>query len=563
MRTSRRMLKQVRRALFAAFLFSGCINVLMLATPLYTLQVFETVVPLGSIETLVLLTLIAGAAILTLSAIEIARDMILLRASLWLDHELGQYILENGIRLGISGAELRQDAHALERFRGFLASSGVTPLFDAPWIPIFVIALFALHPLIGVASIACVILLGAAAVLQSLLTRRLELERARAAERTQQWWSAIANNAQFAGALGLAKGAAAQWETFNRSHVSSAYSIGKRSSIIRSLSRQVRIGSQIGLYALGAWLVVKGELAPGALVAAAILMARALAPLENLVGSIKALQSAWAAYARLKALPADATVPRVGPADTLPRGKLELRDATFYHAGRKTPALRSVTFSIEPGRCLGIVGPNGSGKSTLAGIMAGALIPTSGAADLDGIPVAKWQRGETLPPVGYLPDEPSLIDGTVHENIARFGDASVMTVANAALKAGVHEILQSLPQGYDTPAGSGGSGLAIRERRAVAFARAVFGNPRLIVLDEPEIGLDGAGLRRLVNVLAELKASGFGLVLATQDPRLLQLTDDVVVLNEGAVQAFGPSIEVKQRIDAKRAATAPATAGLH
>jgi ABC-type protease/lipase transport system fused ATPase/permease subunit len=269
MRTSRRMLKQVRRALFTAFLFSGCINVLMLATPLYTLQVFETVVPLGSIETLVLLSLMAGAAILTLSAIEIARDMILLRASLWLDHELGQYILENGVKLGTSGAELRQDANALERFRGVLASSAVTPLFDAPWVPIFVIALFALHPMIGAASVACIFLLVAAAVLQSVLTGRLELERARAAERTQQWWSTIAGNAQFAGALGLAKGASSQWEIFNRSHISSAYSIGKRSSVIRSLSRQVRLGSQIALYGLGAWLVVKGELAPGALVAAA------------------------------------------------------------------------------------------------------------------------------------------------------------------------------------------------------------------------------------------------------------------------------------------------------
>ncbi len=563
MRTSRRMLKQVRRALFTAFLFSGCINVLMLATPLYTLQVFETVVPLGSIETLVLLSLIAGAAILTLSVIEIARDMILLRASLWLDHELGQYILENGVKLGTSGAELRQDASALERFRGVLASSAVTPLFDAPWVPIFVIALFALHPMIGAASVACILLLAAAAVLQSLLTGRLELERARAAERTQQWWSTIAGNAQFAGALGLARGASSQWEIFNRSHISSAYSIGKRSSVIRSLSRQVRLGSQIALYGLGAWLVVQGELAPGALVAAAILMARALAPLENLVGSMKALQSAWAAYGRLKALPADAMVPKLGSAGTSIRGQIVLRDATFYHPGRKTPALRSVSFTLEPGRCLGIVGPNGAGKSTLAGMIAGAVAPTSGSADLDGIPVAKWQRGETLPPVGYMPDEPSLIEGTVHENIARFGDASVMTVAHAALKAGVHETLQSLPQGYDTAVGPGGSGLAVRERRAVAFARAVFGEPKIIVLDEPEIGLDGAGLRRLMAVLTDLKASGFGLVLATQDPRLLQLTDDVVVLNEGAVQAFGPSLDVKQRIDEKRAAAASASAGLH
>jgi PrtD family type I secretion system ABC transporter len=563
MRTSRRMLKQVRRALLAAFLFSGFINLLMLATPLYTLQVFETVVPLGSIETLVLLSLIAAAAILTLSAIEVARDMILLRASVWLDHELGQYILENGMKLGVAGADLRQDATALERFRSFLSSNAITPLFDAPWVPIFVLALFALHPVMGFVTLGCVVLLFVAAVLQSLLTGRLETERARASERTQQWWSTIAGNAQFAGALGLAKGASAQWEAFNRTNVTTAYSIGKRSSIVRSLSRQVRLGSQIALYGAGAWLVVQGELAPGALVAAAILAARALAPLENLVGSVKALQAAWAAYARLKSLPADATTPRIGQPLEAMRGLVELRDVTFYHAGRKTPALRSVSFKIEPGQSIGIVGPNGSGKSTLAGILGGALIPSAGSADLDGIPIAKWQRGETLPPVGYLPDDPSLIEGTVHDNIARFSEASVISVANAAMKAGIHDVLQALPFGYDTPVGAHGNGLAIRERRAVALARALFGQPHLVVLDEPEISLDAAGLRRLTTVLSSLKEAGVCLVLATQDPRLLQLTDEVLVLNEGAVQAFGSSQDIRKRLEQRRPTAQSSVAGVH
>lgn len=552
MRTSRRMLKQVRRALIATFLFSGCINLLMLATPLYTLQIFETVVPLGSLETLLILTVMAAGAMLALSALEMARDNILIRSALWLDHELGHHILENGVKLGVPGADLKQDAAALERLKTFLSSSMILPLFDAPWTPIFIAGLFFLHPIIGGIAVGAVLLLIAFSLLQSGLTGRLEVERARSQERSQQWWATIAGNAQYAGALGLAKGAAQAWETTNRAQVASAYSIGKRSSLVRSMSRFVRIGSQVAVYGAGAWLVVKAEIAPGALVAAAILLARALAPLENLVGSVRSLRGAWAAYQRLKALPADAVTPRLAATGAPVSGRIELRDVTFYHPGRKVPAVRNISLVIEPGQCVGLVGANGSGKSTLAGLLAGAIIPTSGMADLDGVPIAKWQRTGLETPIGYLPDEPILIEGSVHENIARFGNASLMSVAHAAVKAGVLETLQGLPNGFDTQAGPQGSALALRERRAVAFARALFGETKILVLDEPELGLDGAGLKRLQKTIEDLKSAGATIVIATQDPRLLQLCSEIAVLNQGLLQVAGPAADVKDRIDAER-----------
>jgi ATP-binding cassette subfamily C exporter for protease/lipase len=198
-----------------------------------------------------------------------------------------------------------------------------------------------------------------------------------------------------------------------------------------------------------------------------------------------------------------------------------------------------------------VVGQNGSGKSTLLNIMAGALSPTSGIADLDGVQVAKWQRGDQPPPVGFMADEPSLIEGTVAENIARFGESSLLSVANSAIKAGVHETLQGLASGYDTPVGPNGSGLALRERRAVALARAMHGGPRIVVLDEPEIGLDGSSLRRLMAVLKEAKAGGTSLVIATQDPRLLSLCDDLLVLDMGSLRAFGPSTEVTRTLSSQ------------
>ncbi len=548
------MLKQVRRALFAAFIFSGCINLLMLATPLYTLQVFQSVVPLDSIETLVILTLITGGAILACALIEIARDMVLLRAGLWLDHELGQHILENGLKLGVSGHELRQDARALEQFKAFVTSSAITPLFDAPWIPIFLTLLVFLNPIIGgVAAIAALLLI-IVTLAKGALTGRLQQESGRANERSEQWWMTVAGNGQLAGALGLAKGSAQQWETFNRAHIAAAYSLGKRTSLVKALSRTIRIGSQIAIYGVGAWLIVRTEMEPGVLVASAILLARALAPLEQLVGTMKAAQAAFAAYRRLKALPADAVVPRVADDGPGARGEIALVDVAFYYPTRKTPALRGVSLNLAPGECLGIVGPNGAGKSTLAALIAGAILPTSGAADLDGIPIAKWQRGDGDPPVGYFPDDPLLIEGSIHENIARFGDASLISVAQAAMRAGVHETLHSLQSGYDTPVGPGGSGLALRERRAVALARAIHGSPRLVVLDEPEIGLDGVSVRRLIKVLEDLKAEGIGFAIATQDPRLLALTDKIVVLNNGAVQTQGPSAELARRMNGARQA---------
>lgn len=561
------MLKQVRRALFVAFLFSGFINLLMLATPIYTLQVFETVVPLGSIETLLILTAIVAVSILALALIEIARDNVLLRAGLWLDHELGQHMLENGLRAGSGPTDLKQDARALDQFRAFVTSTAVTALFDAPWVPIFLLALFALHPVIGLVALAAAILLAMVALVQSLAAQRLQREAGRANERADQWWSMIADNAQLAGALGLSRGASEQWEHMNRAHVAGAYSLGKRSSFLKAVARSVRIGSQIAIYGVGAWLVVDSQITPGALVASAILLARALAPLEQMVGAVKAAEAAWRAYQRLKALPVDVKAIRIEPGATMPRRGITLADVTFYHSGRKTPALRAASLSLAPGECLGIAGPSGAGKSTLAQLLAGAVRPTTGSAELDGVPIASWQRHGGRPAIGYLPDEPGLVEGSVLANIARFQDVCLMSVARAGLRAGVHEIIAALPQGYDTEIGPGGGGLSLGERRAVALARALHGDPRVIVLDEPEIGLDGARLRQLRRVLTDLKAEGISLVIATQDPRLLAIADKVAVLNGGAIQAVAPPAELTRKSEPRAVGAhlepAAEQAGLH
>ena len=547
MRTSRRMLRQVRRAMFIAFLFTGCINVLVLATPVYILQVFETVVPLGSIETLFVLTGIVAIAIAAMALVEVARNTIMLRAGVWLDHELGRHMLENGLKVERPAAELTADARALRQYKNYLIGNSAVPMFDAPWVPLFVAMLFVLNPYIGAIALAAAVALAMAVIAQLLFTSRLQAEGARAEEQAGEWLQKLAGQSQFVGALGLVGGVSSRWEWFNRSQIASAYSLGKRGSVIRVAARTVRMGAQIGVYAVGAWLVVLGELTPGALVASAILMARALAPLEQLVGTGRTIRTAWQAYRRLWALPQDMATPRVRMGDADQSGKLVLSGVTFYYPMRRTPALRQIDLELVQGECLGIVGPNGCGKSTLAALIAGAHSPTTGAADLDGIPIAKWQRADGEDPVGYMPDDPLLLEGTVNENIARFSDASLLSVAHAAMRVGVHDALHALPNGYETRLGPGGEGLSLREKRAVALARAVHGSPRIVVIDEPEIGMDGTSLRQRIECLKELKASGVSLAIATQDPKLLALTDKVALMAEGTIQSIASPEDILRR----------------
>ena len=253
------MLKDVRKAWLIAFAFSAFVNVLMLSTPLYTLQIFDTVVPLGSIETLIIITVIAAIAILTLAVLEIARDLILLRASVWLDHELGRHILDNGLKLGASAQDLRKDARALDQFHGFIASPAASIALDVPFTPLFLLALIALNPVIGAVAVVASLMLVGTAVLQYLLTTRLQTENAEAHERSAKWWNAVASHGQLAGALGLVTGGAANWEANNRAHIAATYSLGKRASFIKAVARTITLARRLRCTALvlGWWSTVK------------------------------------------------------------------------------------------------------------------------------------------------------------------------------------------------------------------------------------------------------------------------------------------------------------------
>lgn len=534
--------------MLVAVLFSAGINIVMLALPVLAWQVVDKVVPTGSLDTLAVMVLVVVAALLTAAVVGLARDLVLLRVGLWLDHVHGLAILARGLKGQRTPDETSRDAAALRHVQSLLTEPAAGRLLDMPWSPVFLGVLAALHPWFGI--------IGAAAAVCLLLNARMlgagsdyrQCENVRSQNRAERWWTAVTSAAGHIAGLGLTRGVSEQWERHHRTVAAANYSIGRRTSIAAAVARTARLGAQFLLIAAGAQLVIRGELTPGMLAAGLILLTLGLQPLEALASKLHTIIAARRGYRRLKSRSiAAASSDNAGMEHSGP-GRITLRDVTVCYPSRTAPALRAVTLSLEPGSALAIVGGSGSGKSTLAALIAGAITQHSGAADLDGTPIARWQRDAGTPPIGYLPDEPTLLEGTVLENIARFREASLMGVARSAMRAGVHELLAGLAAGYETQVGSNGANLALRERRAVALARAIHGKPRIVVLDEPQAGLDGASLRHLLRMMEDLRADGVAVVIATQDPRLLPMMDQIVVLSAGAVQAAGPAHAILARL---------------
>lgn len=542
-----------RVALWVAFLFTGCLNVLMLATPLFTLQVFERVIPTASIDTLILLVAVTVAAIAALALLEVARDRILARTGHRLDRQIATFVLDEGLRAGTPGDVLEQRAKAAMLLRNVLSGPTISALFDAPWTPVFIVVLYLLHPWLGIVTLVATGLLLLTAILQVWSSSERYRDMSGSYEESERWRTAITRDASLAISLGLAPAASERFADLNRGQMLESLAYAEVSVSIKAFAKFVRYLAQVAIFAAGAALVVGGEIGPGALIAASILMGRALAPLEQSVMSLRWVRSAWNAFMLLRQIkPDEGRTPTRGTCDedgphalpALQRGAIRLAGVTYYHPGARTPALRTVSLSIARGECLAIVGPNGSSKSTLLAAIAGAISPTAGQAELDGVAIREWQLGDPPARIGYLPESPSLYAGTILENIARFHDVRQITVAHAAMEAGVHELLSGLPRGYETRLDDMGRPLTPREQRAVALARALHANPEIVVLDTPEAGLDRREERRLHQLIAGLKARGATVVMATQRPELMRLCDRIAVLSAGAIERIGPCNEM-------------------
>ena len=534
-----------RRTLFYAALFGMFVNILQLTVPLYMMQVFDRVIASSSMETLIWLTLLAGAALLMMSIADVARTRIMNRIGGWFAAKLGPELFERSIHAALDKESYNTEAlRDMQTVQGFFSGQSLNALFDSPWVPVYLLFIYMLHPILGVVATVGALILFSLAALNEFATRKLLYQAGVATQLSFGHVSSAARNAEVVDAMGMLPGLAAKWLKVNGAAGQLSSRATDRAALILASSKFFRLAVQMSMLGAGAVLVISQDITAGAMIAGSIMMSRALAPVEQAIGSWRQLVGARAAFARLKLL-FNTPARRSGSMQLpVPDGRLELESVSLMFPGATKPTIKGVSFACEPGTALAVIGPSASGKSTLARLMVGTTKPSAGHVRLDGADVYIWERGDFGRHVGYLPQDVELFAGTVRDNISRMMDAEPAAIVDAAKLAGVHEMILSLPDGYDTEIGAGGASLSGGQRQRVALARALFGRPRLIVLDEPNASLDSQGEVALAEAVLRMKADGATVVVIAHRPSILKAVDRILVLREGALEMDGPTAEV-------------------
>jgi PrtD family type I secretion system ABC transporter len=543
-------LRHCRRHFLFAGLFSLVVNVLQLTVPLYMLQVFERVLTSRSHETLLALSIAALGALVVHLLLDLLRSRLLLAAGVSIDGLASPAVLSRllnhiaRIAKRAASAELKD----VSTLRGFLSGPGIVALFDAPWAPVYLAVIFLFHPQLGwIATVGTAALLGFA-YLNEKLTRQPIRETNAAARLAASVIDGGMCNAEVVNVLGMSQTLQRRWQQRNEQVIDAHVRATGRGNLVAGLTKFTRLLIQVAMLAAGAVLVIDEQATAGVMITATLILARALAPAESAIGTWRAFVDARESYRRLEVLLASSSGEILSTRLPTPEGRLVADRVTFAPHGSQTLLLKSVSFALEAGESLGLIGPSGSGKSTLARVLTGWWRPASGAVRLDGADVASWAREELGPHLGYLPQDVQLFDGTVAENIARLGNASSETIVAAAKRAHAHEMILQLPDGYDTVIGAGGVALSGGQRQRIALARALFGDPRLVVLDEPNANLDTEGEQTLLGAMRDLKLAGVTTIVISHRPSVLAEVDKLLVLSTGRVECFGPRAEVMAHV---------------
>ncbi|ESY99742.1 type I secretion system permease/ATPase [Mesorhizobium australicum] len=537
------------RAIADVGVFSLLINILLLVIPLYLLQVYDRVLPSSSVETLVYLSAIAVLALAFLGLLDAIRAVYTHRVAATVDRKLGASTF--AISLGARYAGGLSPLRDLASVCAFIRSRGVAVLFDLPFAPVFLALLYLIHPVLFWVTVAGAVLLLFLVVANQLAIGRndaLSAERSALASQAEQ---AFARNAETLRAMGMVQNASLVWGR----HVAAALTFHDRSSsanaIFSGASRALRMVLQLAILGAGAWLVLQGQMTAGMIFASSLVSSRALQPLDQLIGAWRQIADARRAWTRLeKALAMRPAEPRklILPD---PAGAISVQDVFFMAPNAKPgtePILKRLNFAIGAGQALAIVGPSGAGKSTLARLLVGAAQPTGGSIRIDGADLRTWDEGQLGKHVGYLAQEVELFPGSIAQNVARFDpQADDAAIVEAARRAQVHELILAQRDGYQTMIGPSDRALSGGERQRIGLARAFYGNPRLLVLDEPSSHLDGSGEAALEAVLSAARAAGVTVVVITHRPAIAAACDRVMLLRGGMVEAFGPGDEVLRR----------------
>jgi ATP-binding cassette subfamily C exporter for protease/lipase len=537
-----RTLWDFRFEFMVAGLFSMVANLLMLAPTIYMLQVFDRVMVSQNTGTLLVVSIITLFFLVVLSFSEWTRSKLLVRSGIRMDQMLSRKLFHASYEAHLNPAVANPSrAFAdLTELRQFLTGNGIFAFFDAPWAPIYIAVLFLLHPWLGVMALGFAAVQSVLAWWGSQATKPGQAQASKSQQEVSGYLQSKFRNAEVIESMGMLKHLYRRWAERNAKAMGANLNAQEVASRVTAWSKFVRYTQQSLALGGGALLVIHGELSPGAMIAANVLMTRALAPIDLMVGTWSGFLNAREAFHRLSELLEAHPMRDIPAMGITPKGDVVLKDVVASAPGRDTPILQGVSAIMPPGTVTVVLGASGSGKSTLARVLLGIWPHSAGQVLLDGQAIGKWNRMELGPHVGYLPQDIELFDGTIAENIARAGNVESEKVIEAAEAAGLHAMILRFPKGYDTPMGEAGGLLSGGQRQRIGLARAMYGMPELVVLDEPNANLDDEGEAALVRAVQGLKAQGKTVVLISHRPGIVSVADRLLILQNGTVQASGP-----------------------
>jgi ATP-binding cassette, subfamily C, bacterial len=552
------LLRSIVPYLGTAGAFSLAINLLFLAGPLYMLQVYDRVVPSSSETTLVMLTLGLLMAYLALAGLDAMRARVLTRASVKLDRKIAAAVVTASIdRPMASGGARSQYLRDFDSFRQFVSGAGIHALFDLPWAPIYIAVIFMLHWSLGAFALACGLVLVVMALANEWLVGQPLAGANAAAARAYSFTEMSLRNTEAIRAMGMTSGLLKRWGEDRDQMLGRQVVASDRAAAIQSVIKFLRLSMQSVILGLGAYLVIEHTVTAGTMFAGSLLLGRALQPIEQIVGTWRGIVSVRGSLGRLHEL--FGAIATRGSSIALPKptGRLSVEGLSYVAPGSPRPLLRNVSFEVEAGEILGVIGPSGAGKSTLARHLVGVLAPTAGMVRLDGADVTAWSRNGLGQHVGYLPQDIELFSDTVANNISRFQAGDDGAILEAARLADVHQLILRLGNGYETAVGEGGATLSGGIRQRIGLARAVYASPSLVVLDEPSSNLDADGDVALGDCLIQLKKKGVTVVLISHRPASIVTADRLLLLKDGAVELFGPRLDVLAKLAPRPVNRAP------
>jgi len=549
----KKVLSKFKKTFIHVGIFSFFINILVLAAPFYMLAVYDIVMPAKSIDTLILITAIITIFFFGMGILEYIRNKVLIIVSNKMDAMINERVYNAAFELSLKYPSKNniQPINDLNKIKTFLSTNAILSFFDIPWFPIYISIMFVFDPIYGLSGITAAITIVALTYANSWVTKKHIEHSMKAKSKSDAFLMNQLRNSEIVEAMGMRKPLFKKWMKHHYDFLKSQTVAGSKSAFYTNLIKTVRMYSSSMMYGVGALLAILSHISPGMIIAGAVLLGRALAPISQLAATWKYFVEAKVAYKRLNSLLNEFAEQKQKLSLPEPKGRIDIVGVVTIPPLSKNPILKNINLTIFPGECVGIIGPSGSGKTSLAKTILGVWQPASGEVSFDGASISQYNREELGKHIGYLPQDIELFEGTVAENIARFQQADPKEIIEAAQLAEVHEMILKLPDGYETKIGPGGTNLSGGQRQRIALARALFRKPKIIILDEPNSNLDDIGEKALLKALQKLKAKST-IIIISHKVNILQITDKLAVLKDGVLTMYGPRLQVLNALKGKK-----------